>query len=278
MVKAIQLTIVTLIVCIEEFDKYIGTLINYLKETDDPNNEGSLYDNTLIIFTSDNGPGREGATGALRGRKGTTFEGGMKVPLIVSWPNGNIGTNGTTETFYYYEWTGGGSDSSSVDGVTTSEMVKSETATPGTTVRITSSAMNIDLFTTILSAVGIDKLPSDRIIDGVDLMDLWTGEIASDTAVHDVLVYLKGGRALAVQVTDVETVDGTFDFKYYESVHSENSAFFDQFYNNYLFNLDTDPIEGYNVSMIYPDVAEMLNEILNEFRAEMKTNRRGIIT
>ena len=76
----------TYIDCIEEFDKYLGDVLNYLKNTPDPNGSGSLYDNTLVVFTSDNGPGREGVTGDMRGRKNTTFEGGMKVPMIASYP------------------------------------------------------------------------------------------------------------------------------------------------------------------------------------------------
>ena len=81
----------TYIDCLEEFDKYLGDVLNYLKNTPDPNGSGSLYDNTLVVFTSDNGPGREGVTGDMRGRKNTTFEGGMKVPIIASYPNGNLG-------------------------------------------------------------------------------------------------------------------------------------------------------------------------------------------
>ena len=70
--------------CIEEFDRYLGDILNTLKAK-------GVYDDTIIMFTSDNGPGREGVAGALRGRRGTTFEGGQKVPMIVSYPAGNVG-------------------------------------------------------------------------------------------------------------------------------------------------------------------------------------------
>jgi arylsulfatase A len=48
-----------------------------------------LDDNTLVIFTSDNGSrmqGQGGSNGPLRGIKGTTWEGGMRVPMIARWP------------------------------------------------------------------------------------------------------------------------------------------------------------------------------------------------
>jgi uncharacterized sulfatase len=45
-----------------------------------------LDENTLVLFTSDNGPWWEGSAGAHRDRKGSAWEGGMRVPLIARWP------------------------------------------------------------------------------------------------------------------------------------------------------------------------------------------------
>ncbi|MBI3875020.1 MAG: sulfatase [Verrucomicrobia bacterium] len=45
-----------------------------------------LDERTLIFFTSDNGPWYGGSAGGLRGMKGTSWEGGYRVPLIARWP------------------------------------------------------------------------------------------------------------------------------------------------------------------------------------------------
>ena len=252
--------------CIEEFDRGLGRILDYLKTTPDQRNGDTLYDNTVVVFTSDNGPGREGAAGALRGRKNTTFEGGMKVPCIVSWPAGGVGANANST-------------------VTVTETDGTTRTSP--TLRVTSSSMNFDIFTTLLSLCGITDgdgtpyLPGDRVIDGADLSSLWRGEVSPDHSVHDMLFYQKKGKVQAVQMikVPVHTDSGTehYDFKYFDRVQTENSAFIDQYYVNYLFNLDLDPIEGYNVSMVYPEVAAKLNSALEEFRSEMKFNRRGIL-
>lgn len=271
----------TYIDCIEEFDKYLGDILNYLKNTPDPNGSGSLYDNTLIVFTSDNGPGREGVTGDMRGRKNTTFEGGMKVPIIASYPNGNLGKGSAiaSQTYEYFQWT---NNADRTDEGNVANKKKSELATVGTTKHIDASSMNFDLFNTILRYCGITGgdgkvyLPTDRIIDGADLYDLWQANVPTSTRVHDKLFYLKKGKCQAVQMA-VEVNGKVYDFKYFDKVRTENSAFIDQVYKNYLFNLDTDPAEGYSVSKDLPEVAALLNAELKAFRDEMKTNRRGII-
>lgn len=271
----------TYIDCLEEFDKYLGDVLNYLKNTPDPNGSGSLYDNTLVVFTSDNGPGREGVTGDMRGRKNTTFEGGMKVPIIASYPNGNLGQGSAiaSQTYEYYQWT---NNAERTDEGNVANKKKSELATVGTTKHIDASSMNFDLFNTILRYCGITDgdgkvyLPTDRIIDGADLYDLWQANVPTSTRVHDKLFYLKKGKCQAVQMA-VEVNGKVHDFKYFDKVRTENSAFIDQVYKNYLFNLDTDPAEGYSVSKDLPEVAALLNAELKAFRDEMKTNRRGII-
>ena len=115
---------------IEEIDWSVGLILEVLKE------EG-LGENTLVVFTSDNGPWlifktHGGSAGLLRGGKGGTFEGGMREPTIFWWP-GKLKTG------------------------TVMEM--------GTTM---------DLFPTFCSLANI-KLPDDRIYDGYDISPVMFG-------------------------------------------------------------------------------------------------------
>ena len=64
---------------VQELDWSVGEVLDAVQRND-------LTDNTVIIFTSDNGPFPEGGTGGLRGGKGTVWDGGYRVPFIASWP------------------------------------------------------------------------------------------------------------------------------------------------------------------------------------------------
>ena len=109
---------------IEEIDWSVGQVLETLR------NEG-LAENTMVVFTSDNGPWlvfdqHGGSAGLLREGKGTTWEGGMREPTIFWWPG----------------------------------MIN-----PGVVADMGST---MDLFPTACKLAGAD-LPADRIMDGVDL-------------------------------------------------------------------------------------------------------------
>jgi uncharacterized sulfatase len=64
---------------IGELDAAVGALLAAVREH-------GLEERTLVFFTSDNGPWFGGSTGGLRGMKGETWEGGLRVPGIARWP------------------------------------------------------------------------------------------------------------------------------------------------------------------------------------------------
>ena len=79
---------------ISNIDDNLGRLISHLKKT-------GQYDNTILIFTTDNGTAAGitkgnkeqpllGYNAGLRGTKGSHYDGGHRVPFFISWPNGDI--------------------------------------------------------------------------------------------------------------------------------------------------------------------------------------------
>jgi arylsulfatase A len=138
---------------VEEIDWSVGQILDALRA------EG-LAENTLVFFTSDNGPWlvfdtHGGSAGLLYGGKGMTWEGGMRVPGLAWWPG---------------------------------------TVAPGSVNNAVTSTM--DLFATALSMAG-RALPDDRVIDGRDLLPVLTG--TSTEAVRDVYFYYRGTTLYAVR-------------------------------------------------------------------------------
>lgn len=64
---------------VEELDWSVGEVLKALKRL-------GLDRNTIVFFSSDNGPWYQGSAGPLRGRKGWTYDGGVRVPGIARWP------------------------------------------------------------------------------------------------------------------------------------------------------------------------------------------------
>lgn len=85
-------------------DKQVGEILNKLEEFD-------LADNTLVIFTSDNGPHSEGgyhysmlnSNGDLRGGKRDLYEGGIRVPMIARWPGRIDGNQASDHSSSFYD-------------------------------------------------------------------------------------------------------------------------------------------------------------------------------
>ena len=117
--------------CLAEMDHRTGQILDAIKEL-------GIEDNTLVIFTSDNGPEAthpwEGDSGPWRGTYFTAMEGSLRAPFIVRWP-GKVPAG-----------------------------------------RVSNQIVHIvDCFTT-LARVGGAEVPKDRPIDGVDQLDFLLGK------------------------------------------------------------------------------------------------------
>jgi hypothetical protein len=153
-------------------DRGIGTIINALKETDQ-------YDNTVIIFTSDNG----GANYAhlphvnypYRGWKATLFEGGVHVPLFMQWPKMIKANKGRTTD----------DDDDDDDDDSSSSIINSSNYQHHHDFLSKQPVSHIDLFPTILSMVNCSN--HDIISSGLDGIDLWpmiSSSSSSSSSVH----------------------------------------------------------------------------------------------
>lgn len=76
--ETIDVTRAVLAMC-ENIDRNVGRVLDKLDQL-------QLSDNTIVIYFSDNGPNSTRWNGGMKGRKGTTDEGGVRVPCLIRWP------------------------------------------------------------------------------------------------------------------------------------------------------------------------------------------------
>ncbi|MEX1152935.1 sulfatase-like hydrolase/transferase [Parvibaculum sp.] len=188
---------------IRALDRSVGRVLAALKEN-------GLDDNTLVIFSSDNGaPGYIGipdVNAPFRGWKLTFFEGGIRVPFFAQWP---------------------------------------ARIAPGTT-RDTAVA-HIDMFPTIVAAAGA-ALPSDRVIDGIDLLPHATGNAPPP----DRPIFWRDGYYMAVQARG---------WKLQTTAKPEKT---------WLFNLNDDPTEQVNLAERHPEKVAELKTLLADHNATQR--------
>jgi arylsulfatase len=84
-----------------ELDWAIGELLSQLDDL-------GIADNTIVIFTTDNGVQHsawpDGGIGPFRGEKGTTWEGGFRVPMVVKWPGTIKPGSVINDIFSFEDW------------------------------------------------------------------------------------------------------------------------------------------------------------------------------
>ena len=239
---------------IHELDASVGQVLDKLKEL-------KLDDSTLVVFTSDNGPWFGGSSGGLRGMKGTSWEGGYRVPFIARWP-----------------------------GKIPAGRISSE------------PAITMDLFATSLRAAGIAP-PSDRVIDGLDIMPLLTTDAKSP---HEVIIGQQGPKLATVRdgrwklhvlpanVRLLKTKDGQpwidprapdgvtllAPYEQFGPIDNPGVESGDAPIAMELFDLSSDPSEQHNVAGAHPDVVNRLkteyDKLANDIgaAAEQGTSRR----
>tara|TARA_Y100000768_G_scaffold332524_1_gene272185 strand:- start:9 stop:986 length:978 start_codon:yes stop_codon:yes gene_type:complete len=214
-----------------EIDWSVGKIINALEKN-------KIIDNTLIIFTSDNGPwlnfgNHAGSTGGLREGKGTSFEGGQRVPTVMMWP----------------------------DVIPAGKIAN----------QLSSS---IDILPTISHIVD-GNLPKHKI-DGVNIMEILKGEKVNPR--KEFYYYYKDNNLEAVRKDNWKLILPHTSRSYkgvlpnndgfpgnYNSITTGLE----------LYNLRRDPGEEYDVIKKYPYIAKELEELAEKARSDMGDNLTG---
>ena len=190
---------------IRSLDRNIGRVLQALKDQ-------GVDDNTLVIFTSDNGGahyiGLDGLNSPYRGWKATFFEGGIHVPFFMRWP-GAIPAGAS----------------------------------------VAAPVSHFDIFATAAAAAGA-QAPTDRIIDGVNLLPFIQGQAPGRP--HDVLFWR----------TDRYRVVRAGDWKLQVSEEPKK---------DWLFNLAVDPTEKKNLAAQEPErLAAMKAQLATWDQAQRK--------
>jgi arylsulfatase A-like enzyme len=216
---------------VEEIDWSVGEIIKTLREQ-------KIEQNTLIFFTSDNGPWYEGSPGVFRGRKGQSYEGGFRVPFIAKWA-GHI-----------------------PPGTMSSE--------PATNLDIFPTLLSLagmdQPSDRIIDGKNIEGLLSGRI-----------PRSPHDTIYfyhYDQLEGVRSGKWKYFRKLNRYVWPIPLDAEYLPNAMGEKQL---GNRGPLLYDLSIDPGENYNVISAYPDVAERMHGILVEWEQKMKKNPRGFL-
>jgi len=209
---------------IEEIDWSVGQMLDTLRKL-------QLDEDTLVIFTSHNGPwlvydDQGGSAGMLRDGKGTTWEGGMREPTLAWWP-GKI--------------------------------------RPGRVSMAIASTM--DIFATCHALSGIE-LPQDRVLDSCDLSPILFGSgrdsgCDSGKGQRELLFYYRGYELMAVRKGPWKAHFFTQDTY---GLGARSPTAHDP---PLLFNLAVDPSERWNVAAEHADVIAAIRKDVAAHQAKL---------
>lgn len=210
---------------IMELDWSVGQVLRKLKDL-------QLDEQTLVIFTSDNGPwlsygNHAGSAGPLREGKGTTWEGGVRVPCIMRWP-GKIPADTSTDEL----------------------------------------AATIDIFPTIAGLIG-GELPQHPL-DGKDIWPLISGDEHARTP-HEYYCYYWGNELQAIRSGpwklhfphNYRSLTGTPGRDGLPDGYTQGKT------DLALFNLTDDIGEQRNIASEHPEVVRRLTAFANQARSEL---------
>ncbi len=211
---------------IEELDASIGRVVDAL-------NQEGLAKNTLVVFTSDNGPWivwrkdqderlKVGDSGPFRDGKGSGWEGGVRVPGIFWWPG---------------------------------------TIAPGTSVM--QSASTLDILPTIFHLAG-EPLPKDRTIDGRDVSPLFAPKTFSGTVPDFNFFYTDAAN----KVSGVREGAWKLHTKIFTQIGDNYGYTNVSFDNPLLFQVEHDFGERFNVAAEQPAKVKELQGALTAFKKQ----------
>ncbi len=217
-----------------EIDWSVGEIMKVLVDN-------GIEKNTLVIFTSDNGPwlnfgNHAGSTGGLREGKGNSFEGGQREPCIMKWP-GQI-----------------------QEGTICNKL-----------------ASTIDILPT-LAAITNSPLPEKKI-DGVNILPLMLGDQSANPR-ETFLYYYRKNSLEAIRKGNWKLVFAHPGRTYIgfkpgvDGFPGSTNEIFD--FEEGLYDLRRDPGERYNVKEYYPDVVAELKKLADEARTDLGDDIQNI--
>jgi arylsulfatase A len=210
---------------VQEIDWSVGQVLQALTAN-------GLDQNTLVMFTSDHGPWYQGSPGGLRGRKGDTFDGGMRTPFLARFP-GRIPADASPR------------DNAKTLPNTTSRRIRT----------VEAMATALDLLPTIAGFVGVPLPPNP--LDGVDIGPLLRGQLSTVSRPPffyfnswDLQCARTGPWKLHVSRGNVPAYTATPAVGYYNL----------RLINPELYNIDDDPDESEDVSKQNPAIVAQIQQ------------------